>query len=60
MQHRLYLIGPGVFIPRGELQDSYDLINFSAHLFKSEPSVSLCLLNPSTSTTLRCDKNLYS
>lgn len=59
-QQRSYLIGPGVFIPCGELQDSDDLVDFSAHLFKGKPSVPLCLLDAGTSAALRCDKNLYS
>lgn len=60
VQHRPYLVGPGVFVPRGELQDSYDLVDFGAHLLKDEPSVPLGLLDAGTSTALGCDKNLYS
>ena len=60
IQHRSHLIGPGVFVPRGELQDSYDLVDFGAHLLEDEPPVPLSLLDAGTSAALGCDKNLYS
>lgn len=59
MQPGSYLISPGVLIPRGELQHSYDLIDLSAHFLKGEPSVPLCLLGAAASAALRRHKDLY-
>lgn len=60
MQHGLYLISPGVFIPRGELQDPDDLVDLGAHLLKGEPPVPLRLLHAGASAALGRHKDLYS
>lgn len=59
MQPGSYLISPGILIPRGELQHSYDLIDLGAHFLKGEPSVPLRLLRAAASAALCCHKNLY-
>lgn len=58
--HGLYLIRPGVFIPRGELQDPDDLVDLGAHLLEGEPPVPLRLLHTGTSAALGRHKDLYS
>lgn len=54
----LYLVRPGVFVPRGELQDPDDLVDLSAHLLKGEPPVPLRLLHAGASAALGRHKDL--
>lgn len=58
MQRGLYLISPGIFIPRGELQYPDDLVDLGAHLLKGEPPVPLRLLHTGASAALSRHKDL--
>lgn len=55
-----HLVGPGVFVPRGELKDSDDLVDLRAHLLKGELPVPLRLLHSGTAAALGSNENLYS